>query len=80
MASDDSRADQSGSVDQQYQTRLIHRTDLWVALIILAVTLALFYATTQFEEVSVMLSQNLGPELFPQLLLTSQESVLYILW
>ena len=69
MASDDSRADQSGSVDQQNQTRLIHRTDLSVALVILAVAAALFYATTQFEEVSLMLSQNLGPELFPQLLL-----------
>lgn len=69
MASDNSREDQSGSVDQHYQTRLIHRTDLGVALIILAAAAALFYATTQFEEVSPMLSQNLGPELFPQLLL-----------
>lgn len=48
---------------------LIHRTDLIVALVILAAAAALFYATTRFEEVSPLLSQNLGPELFPQLLL-----------
>ena len=63
MSGDTRQADEQGSVG------IIHRTDSFVALILLAVTLALFYITTQFEEVSPMLSQNLGPELFPQLLL-----------
>jgi putative tricarboxylic transport membrane protein len=48
---------------------LIHRADLIVALVLLVAASLLFYATTGFEQVSPLLSQNLGPELFPQLLL-----------
>lgn len=48
---------------------LIHVTDLWLALIILAVTAGLYYATTRFENVSQLLAQNIPPEFFPRLLL-----------
>jgi putative tricarboxylic transport membrane protein len=67
MTENSSGADNIDQVDQPI--KLVHRTDSIVALIILTGAFALYYATTQFEEVSVMLSQNIGPELFPQILL-----------
>ena len=48
---------------------LFHRTDLGLALIILAVCAALYYATTRFEAVSPMFAQNVPPEFFPRLLI-----------
>ena len=51
------------------KTSLIHRTDLWLMLIILAVCGGLYYLTTGFEEVPQMLAQNLPPEWFPRLLI-----------
>jgi putative tricarboxylic transport membrane protein len=48
---------------------VIHRTDLVLTLLILAVCGALYYVTTGFEEVSQLLSQNIGPEWFPRLLI-----------
>ncbi len=49
--------------------KLLHTTDLVVALIILAICGILYYVTTTFEEVSAMLAQNVPPEFFPQLVL-----------
>lgn len=46
--------------------RLVHTTDLVVALIILAICGILYYVTTTFDEVSAMLAQNIPPEYFPQ--------------
>ena len=48
---------------------LVHRTDLILAIIILGVCAALYYATTLFEEVPEVLSQNITPEMFPRLLI-----------
>lgn len=48
---------------------LIHGTDLWLTLIILAVCGGLYYVTTGFDEVSQLLAQNLPPEWFPRLLI-----------
>ena len=48
---------------------LVHRTDLMLAVIILTVCGALYYATTFFEEVPAVLSQNITPEMFPRLLI-----------
>jgi putative tricarboxylic transport membrane protein len=48
---------------------LIHRTDLWLAILILAFCGAAWYVTTTFEQVPDVLSQNLPPQWFPQLLL-----------
>jgi putative tricarboxylic transport membrane protein len=47
----------------------VHRTDLFVAAVIVAGAAFLFYETTRFEEIPVGLAQNVPPELFPQLLL-----------
>lgn len=49
--------------------KLVHTTDLVVALIILAICGVLYYVTTTFEEVSDMLAQNIPPEFFPQLII-----------
>lgn len=48
---------------------LVHRTDLGLALVILAVCAALYYATTTFEKVSPLFAQNLPPEFFPRMLI-----------
>lgn len=47
---------------------LLHLTDTVLAAVILAVMGALWYAINQFEEVSPLLAQNVGPDFFPQLL------------
>ncbi len=52
-----------------FNSPLIHRTDLWLALVILAGCAALYYATTRFEEVSALMAQNIPPEYFPRLLI-----------
>lgn len=50
-------------------TSFVDRTDLILAVIIIAVCGFLFFTTTRFEEASVHMSQNIPPEWFPQLLL-----------
>jgi len=54
---------------QGEKERLVHPTDLVVALIILAGCGYLYYVTTTFEKVSALLAQNIPPEFFPQLIL-----------
>lgn len=49
--------------------RLLHTTDLIVALIIFATSGILYYVTTTFERVSNLLAQNIPPEFFPQLII-----------
>jgi putative tricarboxylic transport membrane protein len=49
--------------------RLVHTTDLVVALIILAICGYLYYVTTTFDEVSALLAQNIPPEFFPQMII-----------
>jgi cytochrome c biogenesis factor len=51
------------------QEKLVHPTDLVVTLVILAISAALYYVTTTFEEVSNLLAQNIPPEFFPRLVL-----------
>lgn len=48
---------------------LVHRVDLAVSAIILAVCALLFYVTATFDEVSPLLAQNIPPQFFPRLLL-----------
>ena len=48
---------------------VMHRTDLTLTVLILIVCGVLYYVTTGFEEVSQLLSQNIGPEWFPRLLI-----------
>ncbi len=47
----------------------VHFTDLWLTVLIVAVCGWLYYVTTQFDEVSSLLTQNIGPEWFPRLLI-----------
>jgi len=69
MADRSNELQRAGELDERPDIPLIHRTDLVVCLLILTVSLALFYTTTQFETVADVLSENIGPELFPQILL-----------
>ena len=48
---------------------LVHFTDLWLTVLILVICGWLYYVTTTFEEVSVLLTQNIPPEWFPRLLI-----------
>jgi putative tricarboxylic transport membrane protein len=48
---------------------VMHRTDLILTVLILVTCGGLYYVTTGFEEVSQLLSQNIGPEWFPRLLI-----------
>ena len=50
---------------------LIHRTDLWVAAVLLALCGTAWYLTTTFEEVSLLFRDNIPPSWFPRLLLWS---------
>ncbi len=52
-----------------FASPLIHWTDLWLAVFILAVCAALYYATTLFDKVSPLMAQNIPPEFFPRLLI-----------
>ncbi|HSM40820.1 MAG TPA: tripartite tricarboxylate transporter TctB family protein [Afifellaceae bacterium] len=45
---------------------LMHRTDLIVTFVILAICTFFFVATTRFDEVSNLLAQNVPPEMFPR--------------
>jgi putative tricarboxylic transport membrane protein len=47
----------------------VHRTDIWLTLLILAICGWLYYVTTSFDTVSALLTQNIGPEWFPRLLI-----------
>lgn len=60
---------QKGSQQRRQATPLLNGRDLVVTAIILLVCVFLYYTTTQFEEVSDLLGQNVLPEQFPRLLL-----------
>jgi putative tricarboxylic transport membrane protein len=45
---------------------LLHRTDLVVSFIVIAICVFFYYETTTFEEVSNLLAQNIPPEFFPR--------------
>ena len=48
---------------------LIHGTDLWVTVVLLAFCGAAWYATTTFDEVSPLFASNIPPSWFPRLLI-----------
>jgi putative tricarboxylic transport membrane protein len=48
------------------QEGLVHRTDLIVTFVVLAICAFFYIATTTFEEVSNVLAQNVPPEFFPR--------------
>ncbi len=47
----------------------INLTDLWLCLLIVAVCVALYVVTRDFEQVADMFAQDVPPEFFPRLLL-----------
>ncbi|WP_193368787.1 tripartite tricarboxylate transporter TctB family protein [Pelagibius marinus] len=49
--------------------RLLHPVDTLLAILILCIVAWLYYETTQFEEVSDLLTQNIPPQMFPRILL-----------
>lgn len=60
-----------GARQSETAARLLHPVDTVLALGLLAVCGWLWYQTTQFEEVSALLSDNLGPAAFPRILLVT---------
>ncbi len=48
---------------------LIHRVDLFLALIIFGVCGTLYYLTTEFEQVADLFAQDIQPEFFPRMLI-----------
>lgn len=58
-----------GSAGRSVWADLFHGPDLRIAIIILVVCGALFYVTTGFDSVPVLLSQNIPATWFPRLLL-----------
>lgn len=51
------------------QDGLLHRTDLIVAFIVIAICAFLYFITTTFGEVSALLDQNILPEMYPRAVL-----------
>jgi putative tricarboxylic transport membrane protein len=47
----------------------LHRTDLWITVILLAICGALWYETTRWDTVIQQLSQNVPPTFFPRIIL-----------
>ncbi len=65
-------ADRSDSGEEKVPfsfSSLVHRTDLILALVILAICGSLYYVTYGFEKAAEQMSQNIPPEWFPRLLL-----------
>ncbi len=49
---------------------LVHRPDLIVAIVLIGISLWLFYVTSTFDEVSALFSVGLMPEVWPRLILS----------
>ncbi|MDX1485817.1 MAG: tripartite tricarboxylate transporter TctB family protein [Alphaproteobacteria bacterium] len=47
----------------------LHRTDLWITLVLLAICAGLWYETTTWETVPPALSQNIPPTFFPRVII-----------
>lgn len=70
MTSPDQRgADAGGKRNIGSVSRLVHGTDLKLAIAIWVICGVLYYITTTFDEVPPLLAQNIGPEWFPRLLI-----------
>lgn len=50
---------------------LVHRVDLGLTLVILAICGVVYYFTTTFEDVSALLADNVPPQWFPRLMIWS---------
>ncbi|MBI4182668.1 MAG: tripartite tricarboxylate transporter TctB family protein [Proteobacteria bacterium] len=61
--------DRKGGGARRPAPSLIHRTDLTLAVVVLAICAGLAYQTTRFEEVPALLQQGVPPTWFPRLVL-----------
>ena len=66
---DTSRSDRKIEEEANASSSFIHRTDLVLAILVLAVCGYLFYLTTGFERVAALFAQDIQPEFFPRLLI-----------
>ncbi|MCH8918699.1 MAG: tripartite tricarboxylate transporter TctB family protein [Proteobacteria bacterium] len=55
--------------DGTWLPSFLHRTDLWITGILLAISAFLYYETSTWETVAPVLSQNIPPTFFPRLVL-----------
>ena len=69
MSNDNATAGTGGEGTESRFSSLVHRTDLTLAVVILAVCGVLYYLTTRFEKVPALMSQNIPPEWFPRILI-----------
>ena len=69
MSNDDATTRMNGNNEESRFSALVHRTDLTLAVAILAVCAILYYLTTRFDKVPELMSQNIPPEWFPRLLI-----------
>ena len=69
MSQDNAKPTTSGESAESRFSSLVHRTDLTLAVVILAVCGVLYYLTTLFEKVPDLMSQSIPPEWFPRLLI-----------
>ncbi|HUT48899.1 MAG TPA: tripartite tricarboxylate transporter TctB family protein [Alphaproteobacteria bacterium] len=63
------RSPQNGTDDEPGP--LFDPADTGIAAVIIAVSAGLFYVTSTFDQVAKGLSQNIGPEYFPQIVLVT---------
>ena len=69
MSKDNATTGTGGESSPSRFSSLVHRTDLTLAMVILAVCGVLYFLTTRFEEVPALMSQNIPPEWFPRILI-----------
>ncbi len=69
MSNDSAKTTTGGEGTEKGFSSLVHRTDLTLAAVILAVCGILYYLTTRFEKVPALMSQNIPPEWFPRILI-----------
>jgi len=69
LSNDIATAGTGGEGTESRFSSLVNRTDLTLAVVILAVCGVLYYLTTRFEKVPELMSQNIPPEWFPRILI-----------
>jgi putative tricarboxylic transport membrane protein len=62
-------AGSTGAKGARRSAPFVHRTDLWITIIILVACAALWFETTRWDTVAAQLSQNVPPTFFPRIIL-----------
>jgi len=69
LSKDNAKTTTGGENAESRFSSLVHRTDLTLAVVILAVCGVLYFLTSRFEKVPALMSQNIPPEWFPRILI-----------